>query len=80
MVKKEKSALQALHLLIIKGRMMAWENNSTQLFEFLDELEYLPALMLEEENQSKMFEEYLEAICIKRKCPEVYHQFKHARH
>lgn len=66
---KQKKAIQAIHDLMIEARVFAAEERShEQLFRFFDHLEYLPALMLEEKDQTIFFEEYLEGICLEFNC------------
>ena len=70
--KKEKHALSAIQDLIIHGRKMAYEGITGQrMAEFMDGLEYLPALMLMEEDKTDFFEEYLKGICEDFDCSYV---------
>ena len=48
MVQREKTqkAILAIHNLIIRTRMLVFDFSKEQMFELLDEIEYLPALIL----------------------------------
>ena len=60
---KEKIALRIIQLLAIKGRTMAYEKEDyNHLAKLMDDLEYLPALMLEEKDRTKTFGDYLGGI------------------
>ncbi|MFP9114700.1 GTP-binding protein EngB [Flavobacterium sp. RHBU_3] len=74
MVREEKlnNAIKAVHDLIIKTRALAYENYpALALAKLLDEMEYLPALILEEKDQTEFFESYLEHICKQYNFPEI---------
>jgi len=76
--KKLGDAILAIHDLIIRARIMAFEKVSNEvMFDFLDELEYLPALILENKRENtKRFEEYLEFICNRYNCPGILIKYK----
>ncbi len=69
---KLTKAIKVIQDLVIVGRTLAYEGCSSQFMaEYLDHLEYLPGLMLEEKDQTDFFEEYLRAIVVSYKCPHV---------
>ncbi|MCU0239838.1 MAG: hypothetical protein MUC29_10375 [Pyrinomonadaceae bacterium] len=69
---KQKRAIKIIQDLIIIARGMAYEGKDVKLLaEFLDKVEYLPALMLEEKDRTDFFERYLIGICEDYNCPEV---------
>jgi hypothetical protein len=77
MVSNHTKALQALHRLLIQGRIMAFEGiSSEQLAWFFDDIEYLPALMLEERNADERFSDYLEGTCRKFDCNHIFAQYR----
>ena len=75
MVKREKVALVAIQRLLVRGRTMAYEANDKKFAEFFDELEYLPSLILEEDDKSDFFQQYLKGICENFDCIEIYNLF-----
>ncbi|WON95078.1 hypothetical protein [Sphingobacterium sp. UGAL515B_05] len=76
--KKLRDAILAIHDLIIRARLMAFEKVSNEvMFDFLDDLEYLPALILEDKRENtKRFEEYLESICNRYDYPGILIKYK----
>ena len=73
---KNKKALKAIQDLIIEAGTMAYKNvSSKDLAEFLDDLEYLPALIIEGDN-TELFENYLKEFCSKRNCIHVLNRYK----
>lgn len=76
--KKLRDAILAIHDLIIRARIMTFEKVSNEvMFDFLDELEYLPALILEDKRENtKRFEEYLESICNRYDYPDILIKYK----
>lgn len=70
---KEKQALKIVHDFIIKARSFAYEEKDAKFIaDFLDEVEYLPALMLEEKDQTEFFQKYAKGICEQFNCNEVF--------
>lgn len=70
-------AILAIQDLIIHGRKLAYQNYpNEQIAEFLDSLEYLPALILETEDRTDLFEQFLEDICIKNNISEIFSKYK----
>jgi hypothetical protein len=77
MVSNQAKSLKALHRLLVQGRTMAFEGMpSEQLAYFFDDLEYLPALMLEEQNADEQFSGYLKEICSKFNCNHIFSQYR----
>lgn len=61
--KKQAAALKAIQQLIIFSRKMAYDRVSHEkIAELLDDIEYLPTLILEEEDRTDAFGKYLEGI------------------
>lgn len=75
MIKNEKKGLIAIHKLLIKGRMLVNELEKAAIFSFFDEIEYLPALILSDKDDTKEFGEYLKGICQEFNCNYIYEQF-----
>ena len=73
MVSNQQQAIKALHRLLVHGRTMAFEGTSSQeLAWFFDDLEYLPALMMEERNADEAFGAYLKHIGTRFSCHHVF--------
>ena len=73
MVSNQQKAIKALHQLLVHGRSMAFEGTPSQeLAWFFDDLEYLPALMMEERNNDDAFGAYLEHIGTRFNCNHVF--------
>ena len=69
---KQKWALKIVHDLIIRARWFAYqEKDSKFMAGFLDEVEYLPALMLDERGETDFFERYAKGICEKYNCSGI---------
>jgi hypothetical protein len=61
---KQKKALKAVQDLICHGRKLGYEGADSQtLAKFLDDLEYLPGLMLEGSDRTEVFEKHLKGMC-----------------
>ena len=57
---KNRIALEALHQLIIRVKVRTgYKEPYEETFNLLDEIEYLPVLMLDEKDRTQEFEEYL---------------------
>jgi len=79
MLKQEKlnSAILAIQDLVIRARNFAYQNYPNEkLAEFLDDIEYLPGLILEEEDRTELFEDYLEELCTQHGFSEVFTKYK----
>ncbi len=82
MISTEKKllAIEAIQSLIVQGRTMAYEGvPNDELAKFLDDLEYLPGLMLEKLDRSEQFSEYLKGICEKYDCNRIHGRFSSGR-
>ena len=61
---KLNKALRAIQSLIIESRSLAFNKKSHRaIAKLLDDLEFLPALILENKDRSQQFDKYLESIC-----------------
>lgn len=71
---KREKAIKAIHSLIIETRILTGNKSSHEkLFSFLDELEYLPALMLQHnKDTTEDFDLYLKEICEKNGLMFIY--------
>lgn len=57
---KQTQAIRAIQDIIIQARFMAYQKESFEkLAQLLDDAEYLPGLMLEEEDKTQVFADYL---------------------
>lgn len=60
---KQTSAIRVIQQLVIFGRKMAYDKIShKEIATLLDDLEYLPGLMLKEEDTTDEFRKYIEDI------------------
>ncbi len=75
---KLHSAIKAIQDLIIEARNLAYLNQPTEkIADLLDGVEYLPGLILLQEDKTEWFESYLEEICTKYNYPGImirYHK------
>ena len=56
---------------------MAFEGMLSEKFAcYFDDLEYLPALMMEEQNADERFCAYLQEICLKFNCSHIFSQYQ----
>ena len=75
--RKRKKAIQAVHDLIVEARNLAWKNfPNKELAEFLDGVEYLPALIIEEKDNTDLFEKFLKDFCINHNCLSVFYRYE----
>ena len=75
--KKQKKAIQAIQDLIIEVRNLAYQNYpSKDLAEFLDGVEYLPALIVEENDRTELFEIFLTDLCVRNNCMSVVNRYE----
>ena len=78
MVKQEKlnSAILAIQDLIIHARSFAYQNYSHEkLADILDGIEYLPALILEKDDKTDLFEDFLKELCTRYDVLEVFNKY-----
>lgn len=74
---KHSKAIQAVQDLIIEARSLAYQKiPGEKLAEFLDGVEYLPALFLEKEDRTELFENYLEEFCNRYNCSGILNKYK----
>lgn len=74
---KQKKAIQAIQDLIVKARNFSCQNMSYErLAEFLDDLEYLPSLIVEDKDNTTLFEDYLRDICDRNCCMDVFIRYE----
>ena len=74
--KKMLPSIKAIQDLIIEGRKMSFNKTSNEsMYEFLDYMEYLPALIIEKNDNTDLFEEHLKEICQEFKINHVYHRY-----
>lgn len=71
-----QKALKAIHSLIIETRIMVGNKEGyDQIFNLLDDLEYLPALLLEKKDNKEMFNSYLKEMCESYKLNHIYNRY-----
>lgn len=79
MIKEEKirKSISAIHSLLIKIKMMTVNNTShLEMYNFIDDVEYLPQLILDQDDKTMVFEKYLEEICEKFDIPEIIKRYR----
>lgn len=79
MIKQENfiKSIEIIHRLLIHLKIMNVNNKShTEMYNFIDELEYLLLLMLEEEDKTELFEYHLNKICKENKVLFVWEKYK----
>lgn len=73
---KRKKAIKAIHSLIIEARSLGYKSASSKdIADFLDGIEYLPTLMLEERDTTLIFEEHLKLFCFQYGCFHVINEY-----
>jgi len=78
MIKEDKfnNSIVAIHNLIIRARSLAYQKADYEIIsDFLDALEYLPALIIEKEDRTGLFEQFLDDICKRYSCTEVLDKY-----
>ncbi|MFD2520351.1 hypothetical protein [Emticicia soli] len=66
-------AIEAIQALIIEAKVMATQEKShLEIYNFLDELEYLPFLLID---KKETFADYLKEVCKKFNCEKIYKKF-----
>jgi len=74
---KNRPAIKAIHNLIIRLKInIVQELPHRELYNLIDELEYLPILLLNKEDRTQEFEEYLEKICSQFQCMRIWEQYQ----
>ena len=75
--KKNRRAIKAIHNLMIRLKInIVQELPHRELYNLIDELEYLPILLLNKEDRTQEFEEYLEKICSQFQCMRIWEQYQ----
>ena len=74
---KNRRAIKAIHNLMIPLKInIVQELPHRELYNLIDELEYLPILLLNKEDRTQEFEEYLEKICSQFQCMRIWEQYQ----
>ena len=68
---KRDGALRAIHWLMVRARMMAYETKNKELIQILDAGEHLPLQFLSEDDRTDYFREQLEDL--KERYPHTAH-------
>lgn len=79
MIRPEKhtQSIEAIHDLIIQIKLMTvFKKPHLEMYHFIDEVEYLPQLMMSEEDKTALFEEELDNICLKYNLISVLEKYK----
>jgi len=79
MIRQENhtKSIEAIHDLIIQIKLMTVFNKShLEMYHFIDDVEYLPQLMMTDEDQTALFEEELEKICKKYNLITIFEKYK----
>lgn len=70
---KQKQALKIVQDFIIVARGFAYDEKEVNFIaDFLDSVELLPGLMLEEKDRTDLFQRYAKGICEEFDCNEVF--------
>ncbi|QTD52913.1 hypothetical protein [Sulfidibacter corallicola] len=73
---KHQSAIRAIHRLLIKARSKAYQkDHHDSIAKLLDDIEYLPSLMLAPSDESERFQSYLKNISETHNCPGIFEEF-----
>ena len=74
---KNRRAIKAIHNLMIRLKInIVQELPHRELYNLIDELEYLPILLLNKEDRTKEFEENLKKICSQFQCMRIWEQYQ----
>ena len=76
MVNNQKKSLQAIHKILVHGRMFSYDKKYEIMDDYFDNLEYLVALILESENRTKLFDDYLKGFCEQYNLLKIYEKYK----
>ena len=75
--KKNRRAIKAIHNLMIRLKInIVQELPHKELYNLIDELEYLPILLLNKEDRTQEFGEYLKKICSQFQCMRIWEQYQ----
>ncbi len=75
MINNQKTGLLVVHRFIIHLRDKEFRNK-IDIDKYLDDLEYLPALMLQTEDRSEDFKGYVEEMSNDYSLPFIFERFK----
>ncbi len=78
MIKKENfnKSVTAIHDLIIQIKIMTVNNiEHREMYNFIDDVEYLPQLITSEEEQTDLFENELRKICEKYNLMPIFNKY-----
>lgn len=74
---KLKKSVAAIHDLLIKVKLMTVQNSShLEMYNLIDDLEYLPQLIIEQEDTTHLFEQFLKELCEKFNFPDVIKKYE----
>ena len=74
---KNRRAIKAIHNLMIRLKInIVQELPHKELYNLIDELEYLPILLLNKEDRTQEFEEYLKKNCSQFQCMCIWEQYQ----
>jgi hypothetical protein len=79
MIRQENhnSSIEAIHSLIIQIKLMTVNNKPhLEMYHFIDDIEYLPQLIVSDEDQTALFDEQLEKICQKYNLFAIFNKYK----
>ncbi|HBV15071.1 GTP-binding protein EngB [Chryseobacterium carnipullorum] len=74
---KLKKSITAIHDLLIKIKIMTVNNSShLEMYNLIDDLEYLPLLILEQEDRTDIFNDALKDLCEKHNFLDVIKKYE----
>ena len=74
---KNRRAIKAIHNLMIRLKInIVQELPHRELYNLIDELEYLPISLLNKEDRTQEFEEYLKKICSQFQYMRIWEQYQ----
>ena len=74
---KNRRAIKAIHNLMIRLKInIVQELPHRELYNLIDELEYLPILLLNKEDRTQEFEEYLKNIFSQLQCMLILEKYQ----
>lgn len=75
--KKLKKSIEAMHDLLIKLKVMTVNNSPhLEMYNLIDDLEYLPQLMTDEEDRTDLFDQSLKELCRKYNFSDVIKKYE----
>lgn len=74
---KEKKAIVVIHDLLIQLKIMSVNNKPhLEMYNFIDKLEYLPQLIIDDEDRTLIFDQCIEKLCEDHNLPLIIHRYK----